>query len=121
MFASWITRSSHNAEFATQSGYLPVTNDGMSALLANTDTVENEKYRMLYDAVSGMVDSYTFCALPRYEGAADVQSAFEKNVKRVLNAAHEDYVRRLEAGENAAVLMDELESRALAELRSLMQ
>ncbi len=121
LFASWITRSSHNAEFVTQSGYLPVTNESMSALLANTSTVENEKYRMLYDAVSGMNGSYTFCALPRYEAAADVQSAFEKNVKAVLSSAHEEYVRRVQAGEDAAAVMDELEDLTLNELRERMQ
>lgn len=121
VFAKWITQSSHNAEFATQTGYLPVTNDGMSALLSSVETVENEKYRMLYHAVNDMNDAYSFYALPRYEGSADVQSAFEKNVKRVLNSAHEDYVRRIQEGEDAVALMDELEDRALAELRSLMQ
>ncbi len=121
LFASWITRSSHNVEFVTQTGYLPVTNEGMSALLANTSAVENEKYRMLYGAVSGMNGSYTFCALPRYEGAADVQSSFEKNMKAVLGHAHEEYVSRIQAGEEASSLMDELESRALNELRERMQ
>lgn len=121
LFASWITRSSHNAEFATQSGYLPVTNEGMSALLADTSVVKNEKYRMLYDAVSDMNGTSTFCALPRYEGAADVQSSFEKNMKAVLSSAHEEYVRRVQAGEDAASVMDELEDHALNELHERMQ
>lgn len=121
VFAKWITQSSHNAEFATQSGYLPVTSEGLRTLLSATSTVENEKYRMLYEVVDGMNGSYAFCALPRYEGAADVQSAFEKNVKRVLNTAHEDYVRRVRSGEETTAVLDELESRALAELRERMQ
>lgn len=121
LFAKWISQSSHNAVFATQTGYLPVTTDGLNTLLADTSTVENEKYRMLYDAVDGMNGSYTFCALPRYEGAADVQSSFEKNMKSVLSSAHEEYLRRIQAGEDAAALMDALESQALASLRSLMQ
>lgn len=76
---------------------------------------------MLYDAVSGMNGAYTFCALPRCEGAADVQSAFEKNVKAVLSNAHEEYVRRVRSGEETTAVLDELESRALAELRERMQ
>lgn len=121
LFAAWITQSNHNAEFATQTGYLPVTGEGLNALLSDTSAVENEKYRMLYHAVDGMNGSYTFCALPRYEGAADVQASFEKNMKAVLGNAHEDYVRRIEAGESADAVMSELEARALTELRSLMQ
>lgn len=121
LFASWITQSSHNAEFATRSGYLPVTSAGMNALLSDTSTVENEKYRMLYHAVGDMNGSYDFCALPRYESAADVQAAFEKNMKAVLNNAHENYIRRLKMGEDAKMLMDELENRAFEELRKCMQ
>lgn len=121
LFMKWITHSSHNVEFATRSGYLPVTSEGMSMLLSDTNTVENEKYRMLYEAVSGMNGSCAFCALPRYEGAADVQSTFEKNMKAVLSSAHEEYVCRVQSGEEATDALDELESRALAELRNLMQ
>lgn len=121
VFASWITQGSHNTEFATQTGYLPVTSAGMNDLLTDTSGVKNEKYRMLYNAVSKMNGQYAFCALPRYEGAADVQSAFEKSMKAVLGSAHQEYLRRVEAGEDASTLMDELEARALAELRDLMQ
>lgn len=121
LFASWITRSSHNAEFATQTGYLPVTSDGLNTLLTDTSSVENEKYRMLYNAVSSMNGSYAFCALPRYEGASDVQSSFEKNMKAVLGNAHEEYVRRIQTDEDAVSLMEELEKRALNELRKCMQ
>ncbi len=121
VFARWITLGAQNSEFATQTGYLPVTSAGMDTLLADVSTVENEKYRMLYTAVGNMNGSYAFCALPRYEGAGDVQSAFEKNMKAVLGNAHEDYLRRSQAGEDPQALMNELEASALAQLRSLMQ
>lgn len=93
----------------------------MDELLSDTGVVENEKYRMLYDAVGDMNGAYSFCALPRYTGAADVQSAFEKNMKTVLSNAHDEYVIRVQAGENAVSLMDELENRALNALREQMQ
>lgn len=121
LFASWITRSSYNLTFVTQTGYLPVTETGMNGLVSDETTVENEKYRMLYNAVGDMNGTYAFCAMPRYEGAADVQSAFEKHMKAVLSQAHEDYVRRTEAGEDAEKNMDELESQALDRLCELMQ
>ena len=47
----------------------------------NIETVENEKYRLLYNAVSGMSDKYTYCEVPVYEGTSDTQSSYEKNVK----------------------------------------
>ena len=76
---------------------------------------------MLYDAVSEMYGSYAFCSLPLYAGAGDVQPAFEKAVKNVLNSAHEEYVRRTAAGESADAVMTELKDQALAELARLMQ
>lgn len=72
LFAHWITLGKDNVDFATQTGYLPVASEGMNALLADTGAVENERYRMLYDAVGDMHGGYLFCALPRCEGAADV-------------------------------------------------
>lgn len=121
VFALWITDTRHNVDFVTQAGYLPVTQEGFSSLLKDTGAVENEKYRMLYDAVSEMYGSYAFCSLPLYAGAGDVQPAFEKAVKNVLNSAHEEYVRRTAAGESADAVMTELKDQALAELARLMQ
>lgn len=121
IFALWITDTRHNVDFVTRAGYLPVTREGFSSLLKDTGAVENEKYRMLYDAVSEMYGSCAFCALPLYEGAGDVQPAFEKAVKNALNAAHGEYVRRTAAGESADAVMTELEGQALTELARLMQ
>ena len=119
IFAKWLTEKENNLGFVTKAGYLPVTNDAFDSLFANTDTVENEKYRLLYNAVNGMADEYTYCEVPVFEGASDTQSSFEKNVKSVLSAAHGDYLRRVADGENADTVMDELVASTLAELRSL--
>ena len=119
IFAKWLTEKENSLGFVTKAGYLPVTNDAFDSLFANTDTVENEKYRLLYNAVNGMADEYTYCEVPVFEGASDTQSSFEKNVKSVLSTAHEEYLRRVADGENADTVMDELVASTLAELRSL--
>ena len=121
IFAKWLTEKENSLGFVTKAGYLPVTNDAFDSLFANTDTVENEKYRLLYNAVNGMADEYTYCEVPVFEGASDTQSSFEKNVKSVLSTAHEEYLRRVADGENADTVMDELVASTLAELRSLYQ
>ena len=121
IFAKWLTEKENSLGFVTKAGYLPVTNDAFDSLFANTDTFENEKYRLLYNAVNGMADEYTYCEVPVFEGASDTQSSFEKNVKSVLSAAHGDYLRRVADGENADTVMDELVASTLAELRSLYQ
>ena len=119
IFAKWLTEKENSLGFVTKAGYLPVTNDAFDSLFANTDTFENKKYRLLYNAVNGMADEYTYCEVPVFEGASDTQSSFEKNVKSVLSAAHGDYLRRVADGENADTVMDELVASTLAELRSL--
>ena len=116
VFALWITGGDANVEFVTQAGYLPVTQAGFDKLFSDTGAVENEKYRMLYNAVSGMYGNYAFCTLPRYEGAGDVQPAFEKAVKYALSTAHQEYVRRTSAGEDAQTVMAELDQWALSEV-----
>ena len=121
IFAKWLTEKENSLGFVTKAGYLPVTNDAFDSLFANTDTFENEKYRLLYNAVNGMADEYTYCEVPVFEGASDTQSSFEKNVKSVLSTAHEEYLRRVADGENADTVMDELVASTLAELRSLYQ
>lgn len=121
IFAKWLTEKENSLGFVTKAGYLPVTNDAFDSLFANTDTFENEKNRLLYNAVNGMADEYTYCEVPVFEGASDTQSSFEKNVKSVLSTAHEEYLRRVADGENADTVMDELVASTLAELRSLYQ
>lgn len=54
VFAKWLTEKENNLGFVTNAGYLPVTNDAFDYLFDNIETVENEKYRLLYNAVSGM-------------------------------------------------------------------
>ena len=119
IFAKWLTEKENSLGFVTKAGYLPVTNDAFDSLFANTDTFENKKYRLLYNAVNGMADEYTYCEVPVFEGASDTQSSFEKNVKSVLSTAHEEYLRRVADGENADTVMDELVASTLAEIRSL--
>ena len=119
IFAKWLTEKDNSLGFVTKAGYLPVTNAAFDYLFENTDFVENEKYRLLYNAVNGMSEEYTYCAVPVYEGASDTQSSFEKNVKSVLLAAQEEYLARTANGEDADTVLNGLVSSALAELRGL--
>lgn len=115
VFAQWIAEQQHNLDFVTPSGYLPVTNDGFTALFGDLNSVENEKYRMLYSAVSEQYEGgYSFCSLPLYEGASDTQKGFEKLMKSTLAAAHEAYV----SGEGT---MEELTAQALESVRQALR
>lgn len=119
VFAKWITEANNNLDFVTSAGYLPVKREAFDGLPDITDGIENEKYRLLYSTVNGMSDEYTYCDIPLFEGASDTQSAFEKNVKSVLNKAHAEYLDRVSPGENTEAVLNELITDSLEELQAL--
>ena len=119
IFAKWLTAKEHNLEFVTNAGYLPVTDESFDALFDDLNTIEKENYRSVYAAVDRMLDSYTFYALPLYDGASEVQLDFEANVKAVLKSAHNQYTKRIGDGEDPEIIMEALIESSLAELISL--
>jgi len=119
IFAKWLTDREHNLEFVTNAGYLPVRDDALDALFADFSIIEKENYRSIYRAVDEMLDSYTLYALPLYEGASEIQSDFESNVKAVLKSARGQYIKRINDGEDPDAVLESLAESSLAELQSL--
>lgn len=92
------------------------------ALFNELDRVENEKYRMLYSAVSEQYNGgYQFCTIPLFDGASDTQKSFETLMKSTLGAAHEEFVARVSAGEAGEAVMAELTADALSTVRAAVQ
>ncbi len=121
IFAKWLTEKEHNIAFVTNAGYLPVTNQALQSLFTNISSVENEKYRMLYSAVNEQYENgYQFCFLPIFDGALDMQKNFEKLIKSTLSNAHQEYIRRIQNGENRDTVMEELTASALASVREAL-
>ena len=119
LFAKWLTDGENNLDFVTKAGYLPVTDQALDTLLHDVSIVENKGYHSLYNAVDTMVQNYEMYALPLYDGASDVQLNFEKNVKTVLKSAHNEYLKRVNNGENPNTVLAELTYASLTKLRSL--
>ena len=119
LFAKWLTDGENNLDFVTKTGYLPVTDQALDTLLHDVSIVENKDYHSLYNAVDTMVQNYEMYALPLYDGASDVQLNFEKNVKTVLKSAHNEYLKRVNNGENPNTVLAELTYASLTKLRSL--
>lgn len=120
LFAKWITQEQHNLDFVTNAGYLPVTDEAFDSLFDDINIVENKDYHSLYQAVNTMIQDYTFYALPLYDGASNIQLSFENNVKAVLKSAHNQYLRRIDAGETPSVVLNELAESSYNELLSLV-
>lgn len=121
IFAKWITQETHNLDFAVASGYLPVTENAFSALFSNMSIVENEKFQMLYGAVDQMYGSYTFCPLPLYDNSGKTQESFEYAMKGILLKYRNDYVSRVEYGEDPETVLSELLLSSLAEIRDAVE
>lgn len=122
VFAKWIAEPEHNLDFVTQAGYLPVTDSGFEKLFDGSVQVDNEKYRMLYNAVGDQYEgNYAFCSVPLFAGASETQKDFEVLIKSTLAAAHDEYVTRTQNGEDGEDVMTELVASALSELRSTLQ
>jgi multiple sugar transport system substrate-binding protein len=119
IFAKWLTEKEHNLDFVTNAGYLPATTGAFDALFSDFSLIEKESYRSVYQAVGAMQEDYSFYALPLYDGASDIQLGFEKNVKTVLAAAHNQYAKRVSSGEDPAEVLHELVNTSLAELKRL--
>ena len=93
--------------------------DALDALFADFSIIEKENYRSVYRAVDEMLDSYMLYALPLYEGASEIQSDFESNVKAVLKSARGQYIKRINEGEAPDTVLAALAESSLAELKSL--
>ena len=91
----------------------------LDTLFLDFSVVENTDYHSLYDAVDIMVGNYEMYALPLYDSASDIQLNFEKNVKAVLKSAHNQYLKRVNEGEDSDSVLHELTAASLRELRSL--
>ena len=119
LFAKWITEQEQNLEFVTSAGYLPVTTSAFEALFDSTESIEDEKYRSLYETVDVMLENYELCALPIFDGASDIQLGFENNVKTVLRSARSQYLQRTADGEDASLVLKELTESSLRGLQKL--
>ena len=119
LFARWLTEEENNLDFVTEAGYLPVTDEALDTLFQDLSVVKNTDYHSLYDAVHIMVQNYEMYALPLYDGASEIQLNFEKNVKAVLKSAHNQYLKRVNDGDDPNTVLTELTDIALTELRSL--
>ena len=119
LFARWLTEEENNLSFVTEAGYLPVTGEALDTLFRDLSVAENTNYHSLYKAVDTMVQDYEMYALPLYDGASEIQLNFEKNIKAVLKSAHNQYMNRVNEGDDPGSALKELTAASLRELRSL--
>lgn len=121
IFAKWIAQRDNNLGFVTSAGYLPVNKEGMSQLMAHPETVKNKKYQQLYTVLQKVENKGSYLPLPLYEQAGQTQSKLEKNIKKILTQAHSQYEQRVQTGEAAPALVEELIKKSFEQLQKSMQ
>ena len=119
IFAKWLTQKENSIDFVTRAGYLPLTDDAFEVIFEDINVVENKNYHSVYKAVNKMTEEYTFYSLPLYSNASDIQLNFEQNVKNVLKSAHNQYIKRVNSGEDADTVLNELVEQSLIEIRNI--
>ena len=88
--------------------------------MAKPEQVENAKYRKLYTVLEKVEKDGTYLALPLYEKAGQTQAQLEKNIKHILTQAHQQYEQRVQAGEAAQGVLDELTKASFEQLQKAL-
>lgn len=91
VFLKWLTEPENNVRFVTSVGYMPVTDKAFEYLPDALESLEDPKYRSLYEAFIETQESYEFYTVPQLENYLELEQAFEKNVRSRLRAANSSW------------------------------
>lgn len=96
-FLKWLTEPTHNVEFVTKTGYMPVTKEAFENELPKAiEGLESEKYKSLYQAYLDTQRDYQFYVPPHLEAYLDLETTLEETVRAQLALGRKNY---LDAGE----------------------
>ena len=96
VFAHWLTDYSRNLTFATETGYMPVTNAAYQEI--GTFHFEKQSYQNLYDTLTEVKNSYTLLREPSYEGYYGKLNHLYAEIRKMQSTLP----ARVHAGENPA-------------------
>lgn len=90
-FVKWLTSPEVNVRFVTSVGYMPVTEKGFELLPNEIEKLESPKYKSLYNAYIQTQKDYEFYSAPKFDSYLDLETTFEKEVRRLLRKAALEY------------------------------
>lgn len=122
-FIRWITSSKNNVDFVTRAGYMPVTKEAFESFLPEALlSLEDEKYRRLYEAFIQTNEQYAFYSPPGRSDYLFWEKNFEKVVRRNLQDLRRSYVESGLIDKNGnEITEEELLETALEHFRQSMQ
>lgn len=98
-FLKWLTEPTHNVEFVTKTGYMPVTKEAFENELPKAiEELESEKYKSLYQAYLDTQRDYQFYVPPHLEAYLDLESTLEETVRAQLTLGRKNYLDANETG-----------------------
>ena len=98
-FLKWLTEPTHNVEFVTKTGYMPVTKEAFENELPKAiEGLETEKYQSLYQAYLDTQRDYQFYVPPHLEAYLDLESTLEETVRAQLTLGRKNYLDANETG-----------------------
>lgn len=98
-FLKWLTEPTHNVEFVTKTGYMPVTKEAFENELPKAiEGLESEKYKSLYQAYLDTQRDYQFYVPPHLEAYLDLESTLEETVRAQLTLGRKNYLDANETG-----------------------
>ena len=115
-FLKWLTEPEHNVEFATRTGYMPVTQAAFETELPKAiEGLESAKYASLYQAYLNTQQNYKFYVPPQLESYLSLETMLEDHVRAQLAMGRRDY---LEAGETG---LEQISADQLQSFREIME
>lgn len=121
VFLKWITEPENNVEFATKTGYMPVTKKAFEILPEKVKELENPKYRSLYEALAETQNTYRFLTAPQLPNYLDLEVKFEKNVRLELERQKKGFFEAKKKEEAAAGSEKMFEEQAYINIQSIMK
>ena len=115
-FLKWLTEPEHNVEFATRTGYMPVTQAAFETELPKAiEGLESAKYASLYQAYLNTQQNYKFYVPPQLKSYLSLETMLEDHVRAQLAMGRRDY---LEAGETG---LEQISADQLQSFREIME
>ncbi len=115
-FLKWLTEPTHNVEFVTKTGYMPVTKEAFENELPKAiEGLESEKYKSLYQAYLDTQRDYQFYVPPHLEAYLDLETTLEETVRAQLALGRKNY---LDAGETG---LEQISEERFETFRGIME
>lgn len=109
IFIKWLTEPEQNTKFVTSLGYVPVCYEAYDKyLIKETEQIEDPKYKDLYKTIQDINPEYEFVYPPLFDSYLDSETKFISVIRRLLSEGRNEYISRMSAGEDSALVSSEL-------------